>query len=61
MMVLTALLVMQDHKPPPSPLDVDIRRAIAASGAEVAVAYRRLDRRTSSSSTRTLHFMPRAR
>lgn len=45
MMVLTALVVMQDHKPPASALDVDLRRAIAASGAEVAVAYRRLDGR----------------
>jgi beta-lactamase class A len=44
-LVLAALTVMQAPSPSASPLESELRRIIAASGAEVAVAYRPLDGR----------------
>jgi beta-lactamase class A len=45
MLVLAVLTLTQGTRPSDTPLETALRRAIAASGAEVAVAYRRLDGR----------------
>ena len=45
-LVLAALTVIQAPTTSASPLESELRRIIAASGAEVAVAYRPLDGRT---------------
>ncbi len=46
-LLFTAALLAPPHPAPPAALDARLREIIAASGAEVAVAYRTIDGRTS--------------